>query len=545
MADEYSLPTLPRAGKLKPAGDRTKDCLQDISAPPTPPEVKEFNHNHQPGVQARHPGKASDPDVAGSLVHGIRTRSSDSTCTILSLPRRTVFQEKLQELRESGYASRRKAPLGRSHDQSAGLPPWYNSNITFGIKSAKDVTVGDVICSSKPSEPPERETGGGERPDGQFQVSRDGRFGIITPHSNDGRDLRRTLRWHDEPLRFHNPKPDWSRSSGSREKMMRLYNVKNTKGNGASVPAHWTFGVRGRSDECGVGDLLAHSQPRGRLPARVVALQHQLKKLNHQRFSSLLQAFRHYDKKGEGAIAKERLQEVCREFQVDVSDPVLDELMSLCDSDQDGVINFLEFANFLNWKDKMPLSQREQRILTSERRTCSAPGSTERKTPSASEALIQPEDLEPVASGSSLKTVRTLRRLRAAPEHFTTSSSIFGSGNGESPEQPDSRTFGVPTVRSDLPAPRIKRVSDSTNYGDTSTAANLLHPPLHSLQGVHERHFFSPLTKAEVTEIFRNVGVSVSEETFEEAWKLAAMRDAAGEVCVEAFRTALKEIGAM
>ncbi|KAM8827153.1 EF-hand domain-containing family member B [Synchiropus picturatus] len=387
----------------------------------------------------------------------------------------------------------------------------------------------------------------GERPDKQFQVSADIRFGIITPHSNDGHDLCRTLRWYDEPLRFHNPKPVWSRSSGSREKLMLLYNVKNTEGKGANVPADWTFGVRGQSDECGVGDLLTCSQPRAPLPAQVVALQHQLKKLNHQKFPSLLQAFRHYDKKGEGVIGKEQLQEVCGEFQLDVSDSVLDELMSHCHSEKDGSINFLEFSNFLNWKDNMPLNRREQRILTSERPTCSAPASMERKTstPSASKALIQPEDLEPVAPGSSLKTVRTLRRLRSSPQHFTTSSSIFGSGNRESPGEPASRTFGVPTVRSDLPAPRIKRVSDSTNYGDTSTAADLLHPPLHSMQGVHERHFFSPLTKEEVTEIFRNVGVSVSQETLAEAWKLAAMRDPAGEVCVEAFRSVLKEMGAM
>lgn len=62
----------------------------------------------------------------------------------------------------------------------------------------------------------------------------------------------------------------------------------------------------------------------------------------------------------------------------------------------------------------------------------------------------------------------------------------------------DSRTYGIPSVRSDLPAPRIKRVSDTNNYGDTSTAGDLLHPSVHSLQGIHEEHFFSPRTKKEV-----------------------------------------------
>lgn len=48
----------------------------------------------------------------------------------------------------------------------------------------------------------------------------------------------------------------------------------------------------------------------------------------------------------------------------------------------------------------------------------------------ASQALIKPEDLEPVEPGSSLKTVRTLRRPRAVPDHFMTSSSIIGLSDG-------------------------------------------------------------------------------------------------------------------
>lgn len=50
---------------------------------------------------------------------------------------------------------------------------------------------------------------------------------------------------------------------------------------------------------------------------------------------------------------------------------------------------------------------------------------------------------------------------------------------------------------------------------------------------------------SQIAEIFRNVGVDISEETFEEAWKLASMRHPAGEVCVEAFRATLKEIKAL
>lgn len=69
--------------------------------------------------------------------------------------------------------------------------------------------------------------------------------------------------------------------------------------------------------------------------------------------------------KGQGVIDKEDLHDVCRQFNLDLSGPMLDDLMEYCDVDKDGLINFLEFANFLNWKDKMPISKVEQRILTS------------------------------------------------------------------------------------------------------------------------------------------------------------------------------------
>lgn len=60
------------------------------------------------------------------------------------------------------------------------------------------------------------------------------------------------------------------------------------------------------------------------------------------------------------------------------------------------------------------------------------------------------------------------------------------------------RAYGIPSVRSDLPAPRIKRVSDTINYGDTSTAWDLLLPSVHALRGVSEEEFFCPRTKEEV-----------------------------------------------
>ena len=54
------------------------------------------------------------------------------------------------------------------------------------------------------------------------------------------------------------------------------------------------------------------------------------------------------------------------------------------------------------------------------------------------------------------------------------------------------RSYGVPTIRSDIAAPRIKRISDVKNYGDESDAHGLINPSVYSNKGVYEKDFFQP-----------------------------------------------------
>ncbi|XP_054477768.1 EF-hand domain-containing family member B [Anoplopoma fimbria] len=568
-------PNIPTAGKPIVEGDRAKSCLQEEERASTPPGVRKFRTSNQPepGAIRVHQGRANDPDVASTLVHGISTKSCLTSRSLLNPPQKTFFQQKLQKLSEAAYASSQKAPLGRSHELHVGLPALYNYNTTYGVKTVRGLDVREIVNPSKSVEEVEKEAQEGhetylrthnayfvgERIDRKYDwshYSKDSRFGILTPHFNDGRNLGKTLHWLGETKKFYNPKTAWKRS-GTMEQMATQMGKTTNKVRGYTLtpPPDHTFGKILPPDEFGVGAIIHSAEPgqyaRGRERQRslVNAVQHRLKKVNFHNFPSLLQAFRHYDKAGKGRINKEDLQAVCRQFQLDVSRPVLDDLMDYCDTDKDGLINFLEFANFLNWKDKMPINSREQSLMTNELQTSMEPDNKERKPQSespqlpVSQALIKPEDLEPIKPGSSLKTPRTLRRPKAAPDHFVTSSTLVGSVSD--PPASDGRIFGIPSVRSDLPAPQIKRVSDKNNYGDTSTAADLLHPSVHALRGVHEKHFFCPRTKKEIAEIFRNVGVDVSEETFEEAWKLASLKHPAGEVCVEVFRNVLKEIKAM
>ena len=61
------------------------------------------------------------------------------------------------------------------------------------------------------------------------------------------------------------------------------------------------------------------------------------------------------------------------------------------------------------------------------------------------------------------------------------------------------RKYGTPTIRSDLPAPTIKRVSDTTSYGDESDAHGLMNPSIFNQHGVNERDFLGPRSKNEVS----------------------------------------------
>ncbi|XP_049585615.1 EF-hand domain-containing family member B isoform X2 [Syngnathus scovelli] len=560
MSDAMRIAQMPRAGKRVPFSDTVAACFQEIKRPPTPPPVRKYHNSNRPGpgVIRVHPGKADDPKVAEALVHGVRTEASLSAAVTLNPPPLSNFQQKLLEFSEADYASRKTAPLGRSADPT-GLPAWYNENTRFGIPTHREVDISQIIHPSKTLDQLEKEEQAeheayvhshnsyfvGEQIDRKYNYNKDSCFGIPTPYCTDGRYVGKSLHWFGESNRVYNPNPVWKRSPDSREKLkQQIGNVDNKKrGTKFEVPPNRTFGIVIPQDEYNVGDLI-HSghQPAGkrargeeRQRCLAIAVRNRLQQINFQNFPSLLQAFKHYDKKGKGRIDKEDLQEVCRHFKVVVSDAVLDDVLNECDLDRDGFINFLEFANFLNMKKKMPLDRREQDLVVD----------TQFQTDSdklpGSGPLLKTDDLEPFKTGSSMKTVRTLRRPELPSDRFITSASFIGAA-ARKPQESDTRTFGMPSIRKDIAAPPIRKITDRVNYGDTTTVMDLLLPSVYGQQGVYRDHFFLPRSKKEIAEIFRNLGENISEETFEEAWKLASTRHPHGEVCVETFRTVLEEI---
>ncbi|RVE55513.1 hypothetical protein OJAV_G00235520, partial [Oryzias javanicus] len=253
------------------------------------------------------------------------------------------------------------------------------------------------------------------------------------------------------------------------------------------LPVNHAFGIVSSADSIGAGEIIHRTDPGQHSSGPLQALRHRLKNLNLQNFPSVTKAFQHYDKKRKGSIDTDDLKAVFREFLLDVNPAVLDQLLACCGADGDGLISFTQFSNFLNWKGFMPLHSQKPRGRRKEHQS----GPSE---PAVELLPLKPEDLDSVRPSSTEKTVRTLRRTSAAPDQLVTSSSVIGAVRNTA----DGRACGVPSVRSDLPAPPIKRMGDTTNYGDSSTAADLLHPSVHALRGVHEEHLLCPRSKEEV-----------------------------------------------
>jgi hypothetical protein len=60
------------------------------------------------------------------------------------------------------------------------------------------------------------------------------------------------------------------------------------------------------------------------------------------------------EQEGKGKIDIHDLREACINYGLPVDVWLLEQVFDYCDADRDGQINYLEFANFLNWKEKLP-----------------------------------------------------------------------------------------------------------------------------------------------------------------------------------------------
>jgi hypothetical protein len=108
----------------------------------------------------------------------------------------------------------------------------------------------------------------------------------------------------------------------------------------------------------------------------------------------------------------------------------------------------------------------------------------------------------------------------------------------DGPGGPD-RLFGVPSIRKDIAAPRLRGVADHQNYGDESGAETVLYPPRFTDEGVEQADFLYARNKEEIRDIFQSAGFELTAQEFEQIYEKATHLDASGKVSVESFRRVL------
>jgi len=520
------------AGKCFSLDETAQQCLSYPDGRRTPEKIHKFQCTTKPGPgqQRIFHGRYNDPDIAGMIAHGVNTRPSFVAGELVNPRPKSWFAYRIKEKRENSvYASQQRAPLGRSHDQRAGLPEGTNPyDKRFGLPTHKDVQAGELVNPPKLAKQVAEEAAEGEelykishsafhvgesynRKYDWSRVPATSMFGIETPHDNRGLNVKKTLKWIGETQSEKAAQITSKRVDDFRERTMpQVGQVHDPIKETMKVDDDHTFGIMVQPDEYGAGDLIhmrdAGEYLRGRERQRGVlqAIRQHLKKANYHNFQDLNSAFQYYDKDKSGSIEMSELREVLSQFNLPIQKELIDMLLAYCDVNQDGRIDYVEFSNFLNWKDKMPSGL----------------------------------DIKVDDEGEEIKTLQ--KQVDASNDTYQTSSSIINAVVGKVPTHAY-RAYGVPTVRSDLPAPRIRRVGDSKNYGDESDAYGLLNPSIYSNHGVFEKDFFASRDETDVRRVFDSIGVEMTNETFQELWEKARQMHPDGEVSVEIFRGLLDE----
>ena len=101
------------------------------------------------------------------------------------------------------------------------------------------------------------------------------------------------------------------------------------------------------------------------------------------------------------------------------------------------------------------------------------------------------------------------------------------------------RVYGVPSIRSDVRPPGVRKLDDRQNYGDEKGAWELLNPsPYHPI-GVTEDDFLTPLPKTELASVVAGAGISLGSADFDSIYAAAASLDPNGLVSIHSFRSVL------
>lgn len=126
-------------------------------------------------------------------------------------------------------------------------------------------------------------------------------------------------------------------------------------------------------------------------------------------------------------------------------------------------------------------------------------------------------------------------------------STKLGCRNEVRNEKDIDRTFGVPTIRLDIPYKEKKSVADHQNYGDEPDAVDLLFPNTFTELGVSDYDFAALRSRDEIKELFRRIGYNYKIGKFNAMFNRAKLLDEStiDSCSVRAFMKIVEEMNDM
>ncbi|KAJ9435662.1 hypothetical protein DIPPA_26138, partial [Diplonema papillatum] len=78
------------------------------------------------------------------------------------------------------------------------------------------------------------------------------------------------------------------------------------------------------------------------------------------------------------------------------------------------------------------------------------------------------------------------------------------------------RSFGIPSVRTDIQRPLFKKVTNNNNYGDDANAYSLICPSKYVANDIREEDFLQPILKQDMYDLAFKANFQLDDDEFEE-----------------------------
>ena len=104
------------------------------------------------------------------------------------------------------------------------------------------------------------------------------------------------------------------------------------------------------------------------------------------------------------------------------------------------------------------------------------------------------------------------------------------------------RTFGTPTIRTDVVKKKVKSVADTQNYGDEPDARGVIYPTRFSERGLFEDDFRQTLPKDDLYALVQDASIAITPDEFDVVYARAADKNQFNEVTMENFMGELTQL---